>query len=44
MLTTWTVTFTLQLGGCDGKAANCLPIAHGWKFGILETARTPEPH
>jgi hypothetical protein len=23
---------TLQFGGCDGKAANCVPIAPGWNY------------
>ena len=23
---------TVQFGGCDGKAANCLPIFSGWNY------------
>ena len=25
-------TITIQFGGCDGKAANCLPIMPGWNY------------
>jgi len=25
-------SFSVQLGGCDGKAANCLPIMPGWNY------------
>jgi hypothetical protein len=30
---------TIQLGGCDGKIANCLPIVEGWNY----TARLYRP-
>lgn len=23
---------TIQFGGCDGSAANCIPIAEGWNY------------
>ena len=23
---------TIQFGGCDGNAANCLPIVPGWNY------------
>jgi hypothetical protein len=25
---------TVQFGGCDGKAANCLPIVKGWNYTV----------
>ena len=25
-------SITVQFGGCDGSAANCLPIASGWNY------------
>jgi hypothetical protein len=24
--------WVVQVGGCDGKAANCLPITKGWNY------------
>lgn len=30
---------TIQLGNCDGKTANCLPIVDGWNY----TARLYRP-
>jgi hypothetical protein len=25
---------TIQFGGCDGKASNCLPIMPGWNYTV----------
>jgi hypothetical protein len=25
---------TIQFGGCDGKAANCLPVTPGWNYTV----------
>ena len=33
-------SFTVQFGGCDGDAPNCLPIFPGWNYGI----RLYRPH
>lgn len=33
-------SITIQLGGCDGKIANCLPIMKGWNY----TVRLYRPH
>jgi hypothetical protein len=27
-------SFTVQFGGCDGKAPNCLPIMPGWNYTV----------
>jgi hypothetical protein len=27
-------SFTIQFGGCDGKAFNCLPISPGWNYTV----------
>ena len=27
-------SFTIQLGGCDGKTANCLPTPPGWNYTV----------
>jgi hypothetical protein len=33
---------TVQFGGCDGKAANCLPIMPGWNFIVRLYRPRPE--
>ena len=27
-------SFTIELGGCDGKVPNCLPIVDGWNYTV----------
>jgi hypothetical protein len=33
-------SITIQLGGCDGKIANCLPTVPGWNYMV----RLYRPH
>jgi hypothetical protein len=33
---------TVQFGGCDGKAANCLPIVKGWNYVVRLYRPRPE--
>jgi hypothetical protein len=33
---------TIQFGGCDGKIANCLPIAPGWNYWVRLYRPRPE--
>jgi hypothetical protein len=27
-------SITIQFGGCDGFAANCIPISEGWNYTV----------
>ena len=31
----------MQLGGCDGKIANCLPVVPGWNYTVRLYRRAP---
>jgi hypothetical protein len=33
---------TIQLGGCDGRQANCLPIFPGWNYMVRLYCPRPE--
>jgi len=33
---------TIQFGGCDGKAGNCVPIAQGWNYWVRLYRPRPE--
>ncbi len=35
-------TVTIQFGGCDGAAANCLPVTPGWNYLVRLYRPRPE--